>query len=108
MVKGNYKVIWDDEAKASLRRIYYYIRKCESINQARKVRGEIRDLATSLGFMPFKFSKDEYLLGIEGDIRFKIIWSYKILYEITDEYIIILDVFHTSRDPENLKRVKRR
>ena len=42
-----------------------------------------------------------------GDIRFKAIWSYKIVYEITSDTVIILDVFHTSRDPGNLKQIKK-
>lgn len=108
MVKKDFKVIWDDEAKASLRRIYNYIKNRESIEQAKKVLDEIRDLGKSLGFMPSKFSKEEYLRDEGGDIRFKSIWSYKLVYEITEEYVVILDVFHTSRDPINLTKLKRK
>lgn len=35
------------------------------------------------------------------------IWSYKIVYEVTEKDVIILDVFHTSRDPQNLLEIKR-
>ena len=59
MVKQNFKVIWDDEAKASLRSIYNHIKNRESIEQAKKVRDEIKELGKSLGFMPTKFSKEE-------------------------------------------------
>lgn len=106
MVKKNYTVIWDDEAKASLRSIYNYIKKRESIDQARKVRDEIKDLAKSLGFMPHKYAEDPFLKDEPGDNRFKVIWSYKLVYEVTKKEIIILDVFHTSRDPQNLKKLK--
>lgn len=108
MVKRNYKVIWDDEAKASLRKIYNHIKNRESIEQARKVRDEIKDLARSLRFMPHKYAEDPFLKDEPGDNRFKVIWSYKLVYEVTKEAIIILDVCHTSRDPQNLKRVKRK
>lgn len=106
MVKKHYKVIWDDEAKASLRSIYNYIKKRESIEQARKVRDEIKDLAKSLGFIPHKYSEDPFLKDEPGDNRFKVIWSYKLVYEIAEDAVIILDVFHTSRDPQNLKNLK--
>jgi plasmid stabilization system protein ParE len=106
MVKKYYKVVWDDEAKASLRNIYNYIKKRESIDQARKVRDEIRDLTKSLGFMPHKYVEDPFLKGEPGDNRFKVIWSYKIIYEVAEETVIILDIFHTSRDPQNLKKLK--
>ncbi len=108
MVKRNYKVIWDDEAKVSLRRIYNYIKNRESTDQAIKVRDEIKDLAKSLGFMPHKYAEDPFLKDEPGDNRFKVIWSYKLVYEVTEKAIIILDVFHTSRDPQNLKQVKRK
>lgn len=98
----------DDEAKASLKWIYDYIKKLESINQAKKVLNEIKDLGKSLGFMPLKFSKEEYLREEGGDIRFKTIWSYKIVYEITEEYVVILDDFHKSRDPINLTKLKKK
>ncbi len=58
--------------------------------------------------MPSKFSKEEYLRDEGGDIRFKTIWSYKLVYEITEEYVVILDIFHTSRDPANLTKLKRK
>ena len=107
MVKRNYKVIWEDQAKASLHSIYNYIKKWESIDQARKVTNEIRDLAKSLGFMPHKYVEDPFLKDEPGDIRFKVTWSYKLIYETTKEVVIILDVYHTSRDPQNLKRAKK-
>lgn len=106
MVKKHYKVIWDDEAKASLRSIYNYIRNRSSVEQARKVRDEIRELVKSLGFIPHKYVEDPFLKDEPGDNRFKVIWSYKIVYEVTKEEVIILDIFHTSRDPKNLKKLK--
>ena len=107
MVKRNYKVIWEDQAKASLRSIYNYIKRKESTDQARIVSSEIRDFSKSLGFMPHKYAEDPFLKDEPGDIRFKVIWSYKLVYETTKEEVIILDVFHTSRDPEDLKRGKK-
>jgi plasmid stabilization system protein ParE len=108
MVKKNFKVVWDDEAKASLRLIYNYIKNKESIDQAKKVVREITDLGKSLGYMPTKFSKEELLSDEGGDIRFKAIWSYKIVYEITEDFVVILDIFHTSRDPNNLTKLKKK
>jgi len=56
--------------------------------------------------MPHKFAKDPFMEGEPGDNRFKTIWSYKIVYEVTENEVIILDIFHTSRDPRNLKEIK--
>lgn len=57
--------------------------------------------------MPHKFSTDENLKDEPGDYRFKAIWSYKIIYETTDDTVVILDVFHTSREPKNITNLKK-
>jgi len=106
VVKKNYKVVWQDEAKSSLRRIYIFIKKQESKEQATKVRSMLKKEGDNLGFMPHKYNKDPHLEKYHRDIRFKAIWSYKLVYEITKERIIILEVIHTSRNPENLKLVR--
>ncbi|HEC42486.1 MAG TPA: type II toxin-antitoxin system RelE/ParE family toxin [Bacteroides sp.] len=105
MVKKHYKVVWQDEARASLRKIYNYIKKRESKEQATRVRSEIKKQGDSLGFMPRKYTRDPFLEKYRRDIRFKAIWSYKLVYEVTEEAVVILDVIHTSRNPENMKLV---
>lgn len=104
MGKRLYQVIWDDEAKVSLRKIYQYIRKRESSDRAKIVCNKIKSLASRLGYMPQKFSKEPFWEHDMGDVRFKVIWSYKIVYEVEDEKVIILDIFHTSRYPQNLRK----
>jgi plasmid stabilization system protein ParE len=102
MVERKYPVIWEDEAKNSLRRIYNYIKNRESIKQAKKVRNTITELAGSLGFLPRKFTKDPFLETETGEFRFKVIWSYKIIYEVTEKEVIILDIFpHQQKSAEN-------
>jgi len=105
VVKRNYKVVWQVEARSSLRKIYCYIKKQESPQQAAKVRSEIKKEGDNLGFMPHKYTMDPFLEKYRRNIRFKAIWSYKLVYEITEEHIIILDVIHTSRNPKNMKLV---
>ncbi len=57
MVKKNYKVIWEDDAKASLRRIYNYIKKKESVDQAIKVRMKYAIWPKVLDLCPTNISK---------------------------------------------------
>lgn len=106
MVKKQAKVIWNDEAKYALKNIYDYISKRESAAVAKKVRNEIARSARDLKVFPEKFVEDPYLKDEPGNYRFKVIWSYKIIYEINYDAIQILDVFHTSRDPENIRTHK--
>jgi len=102
MVKKKMKIIWDDEAKKALRKIYKYIKNRHSIEVARKVRNEISSKAKSLKDFPDKLEREHHLEDEPGNYRYKVIWSYKIIYEITKEAIYILDIFHTSRDPSDI------
>lgn len=104
MVKDKIKVVWDDEAKRSLRSIYNYIKNRESTRVAKKVRDEIAAQAKELVIFPEKFEKEPVLKDEPGNYRYKVIWSYKIIYEVTAEAIYILDIFHTSREPSSLKK----
>jgi plasmid stabilization system protein ParE len=106
MVKKQVKVVLNNEAKYGLRNIYNYIKKRESVEKAKKVRNEIAESAKSLNVFPEKFVEDPYLKDEPGNYRFKVIWSYKVIYEITPEMVIVLDVFHTSRDPGNMSANK--
>lgn len=106
MVKKRLKVVWDIEAKLALRSIYNHIKKRESVERAKKVRDEIVASAKNLNVFPEKFAEDPYLKQEPGNYRFKVIWSYKIIYEVTPEVIMVLDVFHTSRDPGNISTNK--
>lgn len=102
-MKKKLKIIWDDEAKYSLRSIYNYIKKRESVDRAKKVRAKIVASAKSLNDFPEKFEEEPVLKSEPGNYHYKVIWSYKIIYEVAEEAIYIVDVFHTSRDPSNIK-----
>jgi len=41
----------------------------------------------------------------ENNVRVKILREYLIIYEITEAQIIILTIWHRSRDPEELKKL---
>lgn len=103
MVKGRLKIIWDNEAKQSLRHIFNYIKDKESLEVALKVREKIASSAKSLNDFPQKFEKEPCLRNELGNYRYKVIWSYKIIYEVSAEAIYIIDIFHTSRDPSDIK-----
>jgi plasmid stabilization system protein ParE len=94
MVKKSLKVIWDNEAKKSLQKIYQYIKARESVAVAKRVVNEITAQTKTLNIFPEKFEVEHHLENEPGDYRYKVIWSYKIIYEVTKESINILDIFH--------------
>jgi plasmid stabilization system protein ParE len=94
---------WDRLAKKNLDEIFNYI-SGDSFTAARKVKMELVKLAHSLNDFPEKYSVEEFLIGEPENYRSVSKWSYKIIYEVTDECIIIVDIFHTSQHPSKIKR----
>ena len=102
-MKKKLPIRWDRLAKENLDNIYAYIAE-DSITAARKVKKELVKLAHSLNDFPEKFSIAEYLADEQENFRSVSKWNYKIIYEVTQECIIILDVFHTSQHPLQIKK----
>ncbi|MDA3893851.1 MAG: type II toxin-antitoxin system RelE/ParE family toxin [Salinivirgaceae bacterium] len=99
--KKKLPIRWDRLAKKHLDNIYEYIAE-DSVPAARKVKKELIKLAHSLNDFPEKYSIEEYLKHEPENYRSVSKWSYKIIYELTDECIIIADVFQTSQDTSKM------
>lgn len=69
MVKKKVNIIWDDEAKKSLRNIYQYIQRRESTEVALKVRNAISAQVKSLNDFPDKFEEEPNLKNESGNFR---------------------------------------
>ncbi len=104
-MKNNYQIAWSLHAKNSLDKIYEYIKE-ESPQNAQKVKRKIIELVSSLIVFPEKYVREQFLDQQKGDFRFAVIWSYKIIYEITDDIIIILDIFHAAQNPVKIQNLK--
>lgn len=100
--KKKLPIRWDRLAKDNLDNIYSYISR-DSVMAARMVKKELIKLAHSLNDFPENFSVEEYLSDEPENFRSVSKWSYKIIYEVTEEYVLILDVFHTSQHPTKIK-----
>lgn len=105
-MKKKLPIRWDRYAKQNLDAIYDYIAK-DSVPAARRVKKELVKLAHSLNDYPEKYSREESLINEKENYRSVSKWSYKIIYEVTDEFIIIADIFHTSQNPDIIKRLKK-
>jgi plasmid stabilization system protein ParE len=101
--KKKLPIRWDRQAKDNLDAIYDYIAK-DSVLAAKKVKKELVKLARSLNDFPEKFSIEDCLADVPGNYRSVSKWSYKIIYEVTDECIIIADVFQTSQHPAKIRQ----
>lgn len=61
---------------------------------------ELVKLSETLSNMPFKFPKEPYYN--KGNIRFVTKWSFKMIYQIEEEKIIVLRIFSTHQNPKKI------
>ncbi len=94
---------WDKLAKSNLDTICTYIEQ-DSVTAARKVKKALVELAGSLNDFPEKYAAEPYLENELENYRSVSKWSCKIIFEVTDQEIIIADIFHTSQNPKKIKK----
>jgi plasmid stabilization system protein ParE len=105
LVRKKLPVRWSPKAIQRLDNIYEYIAK-DSESAAKYVKKSLIQLGGSLGHFPEKYSREEYLIDEPQNYRSVSKWRYKIIYEVTDEYINIITVFNTSQNPSKIKKDK--
>ena len=103
--KKKLPIRWDRRAKENLDHIYDFIAE-DSVSAARYVKTELVKLVLSLNYFPEKYSTDEYLTDEPENYRSVSKWQYKIIFEVTEDCLIIADIFHTSQHPSKISRVK--
>ncbi|MEI7594957.1 MAG: type II toxin-antitoxin system RelE/ParE family toxin [Bacteroidota bacterium] len=99
---NKFNIKWSFYAKNSLDSIIDYIKQ-ESPSNSRKVKKTLISIIGTLNQYPNKYPIDPYISRNKGTFRFISKWNYKIVYEITKEEIIIIDIFHTSQLPEKIQ-----
>ncbi len=100
----DYTILWSYQAKESLDNIYKYI-KNNSLQNARKVKNKIITTVNDLIIFPEKFPREPVFDKTKGNFRFAVVFSYKIIYELTEEKIIVLDIFNTAQNPIKIENL---
>lgn len=93
------KVIWSERAIESLKEHFNHIKQ-SSEPAAKKVKSEIINATKGLDTFPEKYQLDEYYANNPGNIRRFFRWSYRIVYQVNEKTIDILNVLHTSQEPD--------
>jgi len=105
LVKKKLPVRWSPKAEQRLDGIYDHIAE-DSASAAKYVKMSLVQLGGTLGHFPEKYSREEYLTNEPKNYRSVSKWRYKIIYEVTDEYVNIINVFNTSQHPSKIRRNK--
>jgi plasmid stabilization system protein ParE len=98
------RVIISFKARNSLREFHSFLMQKVSKEIADYVIKGILQRCRQLGNFS-GFSKEYYLEELPGEYRSVTQWSYKIIYKLEMEEIRVLNIIHTSRDPENFKDI---
>ncbi|WP_422356821.1 type II toxin-antitoxin system RelE/ParE family toxin [Roseivirga pacifica] len=92
------KVIWSERALYALKSHHDRI-ALDSKSAAKKVTNQILKAASEIPPYAEKYQIDEYYPSNPGNIRRLFRWSFRIVYQINDDTIDILNVVHTSQEP---------
>ena len=94
------KVIISRKAQESIKGIFDYVKEESSLSAAQKVRSGIISKCRSLKDFS-GYSTERYLEELKGDYKSVTIWDYVVIFSVHEKDIRVLNVFHTSKHPEN-------
>jgi plasmid stabilization system protein ParE len=86
-------VEWTSRAKKALD--YYCAVLPESAEK--NIRSTIISTSKKLSDNPYLFQIDEYYPGNDGSIRRFFKWNFRVVYQVEESRVIILNIFHTSQ-----------
>lgn len=99
------KVIWSKRAFSQLERNIKYIKEEQGVSYAETVLNKILNASSLLADTPKMGPIEPLLEHKKFEYRFLVVWSYKIIYRVTSNRVLISRVFHTSRNPQKLKGI---
>lgn len=92
-------LIWNKRAETDLWLHIGYIYE-QSPQNAQKFLSEIETLVESLSNFPYKFPAEP--IYNSENVRYAVIYSYKIIYHVDEDIIRILRIFHTKQNPKKV------
>ena len=103
---GSMKVVWTKFALDALFEVFTYYQLNVSRTIAVNIKNNILISARQLQSQPLLGPKEEILEDLGEGHRCLIRGNYKIIYKITDNQVIITDVFDCRQNPEKIRRNK--
>ena len=92
------KIIWTKKAFTQLERAIKYIKEEQGHSYAEIVLNKTLEKTRLLEKNPLIGQVEPLLKHKKSEYRYLVVWSYKIIYRVDKEKIIISRVFHTSRN----------
>ncbi len=102
------EIIWTKLATEQLERAVKYIQAEQGTFYAKLVLNKILESVIKLDNYPKRGQIEPLLKHKKNEYRYLIAWSYKIIYRVGTNKIIISRVFHTSQKPSKIIKNSRR
>lgn len=95
------RVVWTIKAVESLNDYCHFIAQ-HSSSAAKKVKTEIVQATRKLESNPELYQLDEFRSDESRNVRRFFKWSYKIVYELFENEVVILNIYHTAQNPSSM------
>lgn len=99
------KVVWTSRAFDQLERAINYIKEERGYSYATIVLDKIIKSTSRLAKHPQMGPIEQLLKHKKFEYRFLVAFSYKIIYRVDKDKVVVSRVFHTSRNPDKLKGI---
>ena len=97
------KVIWSKQAKCQYKEAIKYLSDTHGASKARPLVQKVNDKVLLLQRFP-KMGKPEKLLNLRRPgMRYIVVYSYKIIYQLSGNRLTILRFFHCAQHPRRMK-----
>jgi toxin ParE1/3/4 len=96
------EIIWTKLAANQLERAVKYIQVEQGTFYAGLVLDKVLNAVANLETHPKRGQIEPLLKHKKSEYRYLVAWSYKIIYRVTTNKIIISRVFHTSQKPSKI------
>ena len=102
------KIIWTDFAIENLKDIFHYYSIKASKKVAHKIRKQIFESTKQLAKNPESGQIELNLEKLKQNHRYLVSGNYKVIYKISENKIIIADVFDARQNPSNMNDENRK
>ena len=99
------KIIWTQKAYSQLERAIKYIKKEQGHSYAEIVLNKTIEKTRLLEKNPLIGQVEPLLKHKKSEYRYLVVWSYKVIYRVEKDKIVISRVFNTSRNPHRLRGI---
>lgn len=101
-----FRIIWSDFAIAQLDEIYFYYERDRGTRIAKRLVSNLIEAPNKLIYSPYIGREEDFIKHTKTKYRFLLHKDFKIIYTVDEDnnYIKIVDIFHTRQDPSLLQR----